>query len=138
MCIVEEDILMCEALSEIVLGALEEGVKENSLVRFHLKGKHTYHRNQEVIARLLIKHASSLEELSVRMSDGMVLISSTLMQYGIHLRALNVNLTGSLWEPTLSWLLPYLLSAGRLLESLIVDFRGGPYPTTYMMSCYRQ
>eukprot|EP00981_Chlorochromonas_danica_P011623 scaffold4164_cov190-Ochromonas_danica.AAC.1 len=122
---IEDESLLYEVLIEIVLGALEEDLRENSLIKLSLKGPHTYHQNQDVIARLLIKHASSLEELNVCMSDGMELIISTLLEFGIHLRGLNVHVGMTPLETTESWLMPYLSSsAGSFLESLKVECCG--------------
>eukprot|EP00981_Chlorochromonas_danica_P006227 scaffold1310_cov219-Ochromonas_danica.AAC.2 len=172
-------------LSEIVLGVLEQTLRENSLIKMDLQGNqkspntspintnptpnsnlttnpNAAHPNPDpntnnpnttpnptypdstnatnltnlnsnsnatsntnlMIANLLTKHASSIQELHLSIKEeGMDVIISSLLENEIHLKVLIVNVSlGSTLCLVESWLLPYLSSGGgMLLEVLEVN-----------------
>eukprot|EP00981_Chlorochromonas_danica_P015210 scaffold10898_cov189-Ochromonas_danica.AAC.1 len=78
-----------------------------------------------MLETLLTKQASSLQQLYLDTADGMRMdiIAPTLIKNHIHLRVLDVFISGDISQMTAS-LISYLSSAGDLLESLKVRWYG--------------
>eukprot|EP00981_Chlorochromonas_danica_P002783 scaffold539_cov187-Ochromonas_danica.AAC.4 len=107
-------------LSEMLLEALNETLRENSLTKISFLGSNYCHASLVMIARLLTKHASSLQLLSLTVQDGIELITSALINNKTHVRKLEVFIKKEPSQRMDSWLLPYLSSAGDSLETLEV------------------
>eukprot|EP00981_Chlorochromonas_danica_P011108 scaffold3751_cov201-Ochromonas_danica.AAC.2 len=116
---VEGFVVMPDVLEDLA----GEKLRENSLVKISLVG-YNIDKRDEIVANLLIKHASSLQELNLSHIDGMELIMSTLTERHIRLRVLSVDME-YITSEIFSYLKSYLLSAGDLLEDLKVEF--SPY-----------
>eukprot|EP00981_Chlorochromonas_danica_P007148 scaffold1577_cov284-Ochromonas_danica.AAC.5 len=99
-------------LNEVILGVLDERLKENSLIKIDLQESYPRDTKRPVmIANLLRKHALSLQELHLSIREGVDVIISTLIESEIHLKVLEVSLGHNLSQPVDSWLLPYLSSS---------------------------
>eukprot|EP00981_Chlorochromonas_danica_P008296 scaffold2098_cov228-Ochromonas_danica.AAC.2 len=103
------------------LRVLLEKLRENSLIKLLLSLSLEAHDSQVMSETLLIKHASSLQQLYLDITDGMKMgiIASTLIKNDVHLRVLDVYIVDDFSQTTAS-LISYLSSAGDLLESLKV------------------
>eukprot|EP00981_Chlorochromonas_danica_P005048 scaffold1016_cov175-Ochromonas_danica.AAC.6 len=114
-------------ISETVLLVLVESLREKSLSQIALWGSAFAGRRLALTTILLSKHASSLQEINLRVDDGVEAIMSALLENQIHLKVLNVFLPGEDLQSLDSLLLPYLSSAGDLLETLQVECCSGSY-----------
>eukprot|EP00981_Chlorochromonas_danica_P011295 scaffold3849_cov264-Ochromonas_danica.AAC.9 len=108
-------------MKEIILEVLEETLPENSLIMIDL----IYAKQCPVAltTRLLRKHALSLQDLRLEVFHGMEVLTSTLIENKIHLKALDIYLFGETSHTMDIWLIPYLSSAGGGLETLKVTER---------------
>eukprot|EP00981_Chlorochromonas_danica_P011628 scaffold4164_cov190-Ochromonas_danica.AAC.6 len=105
-------------LSDAVLPVLVEQLRENSLIKISLHGLLTLHESHPIIANLLTKHSTSLQDLNLSNIDAlkMDVILSSLIDNRIRLKALSMI---TCYCP-LTTLTLYLSSAGELLEDLQV------------------
>eukprot|EP00981_Chlorochromonas_danica_P010061 scaffold2983_cov208-Ochromonas_danica.AAC.2 len=107
----------------VVLEVLIEKLRENSLIKIGLWNSFVGHESEIMLETLLIKHAASLQQLYLDITDGMRMdvIASTLINNHIHLRLLDVSIFFNP-SPLIASLISYLSSAGDLLESLNVKW----------------
>eukprot|EP00981_Chlorochromonas_danica_P010330 scaffold3130_cov188-Ochromonas_danica.AAC.3 len=105
-----------EQLCDAVLSVLVEELRENSLVKISLYGVLRRYESYVIIANLLAKHSTSLQDLHLSNTDGveMNVIISRLIDNRIRLKVLCMCMCPP------ATLAPYLSSAGELLEDLWV------------------
>eukprot|EP00981_Chlorochromonas_danica_P009377 scaffold2642_cov183-Ochromonas_danica.AAC.4 len=114
--------------SDVVLAALVEQLRENSLVKISLQNIKRHHASNVMVTTFLTKHASSLRVLYISALHKVVMdnIISTLIENQIRLRELTIIL-GGVGLQRMSSLMSYLSSSGRLLENLEVCSKRRPF-----------
>eukprot|EP00981_Chlorochromonas_danica_P010284 scaffold3079_cov187-Ochromonas_danica.AAC.11 len=138
------DQLPCHSLGEAIIQVLIENVKEHSLINIDLncviKDGWNYsnpnERYMKAIVNLLVKHTGSLQELHLKLLQGMDLIISTLLENEVHLKVLDV--WSSVHPVSMNnWLISYLSNAGNLLETVqIRRFENGFLMTDDTSECF--
>eukprot|EP00981_Chlorochromonas_danica_P015121 scaffold10609_cov199-Ochromonas_danica.AAC.2 len=109
-----------DSFSRIILQVFSEKLRKNSLTKISLEGC-DIDKSDDMVANLLIKHASSLQDLNLSHISGVQLIMSTLTERHIRLRVLSVDMGYEPLDDLELYFISYLSSTGDLLEDLKVN-----------------